>query len=380
MKSLKILGKATDLRTNTSVIYSQISINEYFELIGENYNQFQIQRRREKHKGYKRLKKDLKKGALLPTITLAIEPSVAKYFLDVVNSNDNSLLLKKLKGVKENIYILDGLQRTHLIKELIDEGVDFNDNHELLLEIWVEPEITHLVYRLIVLNSGQKPMSMRHQLELLFTTMRVTLTKEIPKLEIQQEKDESRRSRPNQLPFDRIVTAYHSFLRKSPEIDKTSIVSEKMLEEKLMDESEAFITSSFQTFKIYLKKYCELDEELYRIYSTGELRKFRNWLADANVINSFFAAIGKLNDTRAERIETAINVLLEKLKSGKEGEDVINLKGYSDVKSEVADPKQYNVGFITRKLLSVSFTEYFRDEGVTPLYQCWVQQSIELKK
>lgn len=380
MKSLQILGEATDLRTNTAVLYAQISISEYFDLIGQNYNQFQLQRRKEKHKGYKRLKADLKKGALLPTITLAIEPSVAKIFLDIVNKDDFDELLTQLKKAKENIYILDGLQRTHLIKELIEEGVEFKKDQKLLLEIWIEPEISHLVYRLIVLNSGQKPMSMRHQLELLFTTMRVTLSNEIQNLEILEEKNESRRSRPRQFPFDRIVTAYHSFLRKSPEIDKTSIVSEKMLEEKLMDESEEFITQSFQTFKRYLKKYCELDDELYRVYSSGELRKFRNWLADANVINAFFAAIGKLDETRSDRINTAINVLMDKLKSGKKGEDAINLSGYSEVRSEVADPKQYNVGFITRKLLTVSFTEYFRDEGMTSLYQCWVQQSIELKK
>ncbi|MCH8535913.1 MAG: hypothetical protein LAT51_12640 [Flavobacteriaceae bacterium] len=380
MNTLKILGKATDLRTNTAVLYAQIYISEYFDLIGENYNQFQLQRRKEKHKGYKRLKADLKKGALLPTITLAIEPSVAQSFLDKVNNDKFDELLTQLKGAKENIYILDGLQRTHLIKELIEEGIVFKDGQKLLLEIWVEPEITHLVYRLIVLNSGQKPMSMRHQLELLFTTMRVTLTNEIQNLEILEEKNESRRSKPRQFPFDRIVTAYHSFLRKSPEIDKTSIVSEKMLEEKLMDESEEFITSSFQTFKEYLRKYCELDDELYRVYSSGELRKFRNWLADANVINAFFAAIGKLENTRPDRIDKAINLLMDKLKSGKKGEDIIKLSGYSEVKSEVADPKQYNVGFITRKLLTVSFTEYFRDEGMTSLYECWMQQSIELKK
>ncbi len=381
MKSFNIIGFTKDYRTDTNVIYAQISILEYFDLIGENYNKFQLQRKKEIHKGYARLKADLQNGALIPGITLAIEPNIATSFIDMVEKKDFKKIAENLTKIKDNIYILDGLQRTHKIKELLDDKVEFKKDQKLLLEIWVEPNISHLVYRLIVLNSGQKPMSMRHQIELLFTTMRVTLTSEIKDLEILVENEESKRIKAKQIPFERLVTAYNSFLMRSPEVDKTSIVSEKLLEEKIMGGSEEYLSESFNYYKKYLKDYTDLDEQLFRICDkTDDLKSFRNWFADANVINSFFAAIGKHNEKKSERIVSAISVLKNLLTKAKKGEDILNLKKYKVIKEEVADPKVYNVGYATRLLLTNAFSEFFRDEGNTTLYECWIDESINLKK
>ncbi len=379
MKSLEIIGFTKDYRTNTNVMYAQILVNEYFDLIGENYNKFQFQRKKETHKGYKRLKEDLKEGALIPSITLAIEPSIAQGLVSIIENEDKKGLISKIEDVKDNIYILDGLQRTHKIKELLDAKIEFKQNQKLLLEIWVEPNISHLVYRLIVLNSGQKPMSMRHQIELLFTTMRVTLSNKISGLEVIVENEESKRKGAKQFPFDRLVTAYYSFLMKTPEVDKASIVSEKLLEEKIMDESEAYLSESFTSFTNYLKKYTELDAQLFRVYNNTDLNTFRNWFADTNVINSFFAAIGRLNESRADRIDEALNTMLATLTTAKNGEDILNLEKYKNIKSEVADPNIYNVGYATRLLLYGSFTEYLRDEGKTSLLDCWVEKSIDIQ-
>jgi hypothetical protein len=379
MKTLNIIGFTKDYRTDTNVLYCQISISEYFDFIGENYNKFQLQRKKEVHRGYKRLKDDLKNGALIPGITLAIEPSKASQIIPVIESRDNKKIIDAIKKLNDNIYILDGLQRSHKIKELLDSGVKFNDEQKLLLEIWIEPEISNLVYRLIVLNSGQKPMSMRHQIELLFTTMRITLMKDIKGLEILVENEEDKRTQALQFPFERLVTAYYSFLTKSPEVDKSSIVSQKLVEEKIMDDSEEFLSESFKSFKEYLIKYCDLDKELFRIYEKGEHKNFRNWLAEANTINSFFSSIGKLNVSRPERIDLALKKLEEMLKNEKAGNDPLKLSEYKKIREEVADPKKYNVGYATRRLLSISFDEFFRDEGERSLYECWIESSNSLK-
>lgn len=379
MKTLNIIGFTKDFRTNTNVLYCQISINEYFDFVGENYNKFQLQRKKEIHRGYKRLKDDLKNGALIPGITLAIEPSKASEIIPIIESRDNSRIIDAIKKLNDNIYILDGLQRSHKINELLDSGVKFNIEQKLLLEIWIEPEISNLVYRLIVLNSGQKPMSMRHQIELLFTTMRITLMKEIDGLEILVENEEDKRTQALQFPFERLVTAYYSFLTKSPEVDKSSIVSQKLVEEKIMDDSEEFLSESFKSFKEYLIKYCALDKELFRIYEKGAFKNFRNWFAEANTINSFFSSVGKLNESRPERIDLALKKLAETLKNEKTGNDPLRLSEYKKIREEVADPKKYNVGYATRRLLSISFDEFIRDEGERSLYECWIESSNSLK-
>ena len=220
--SLKILGYTKDCRTNTNVVYAEIKISEYLDLVGKDFDRFEIQRKRQDPKKYSRLKEDIKKGALLPAITLAINPSKVGDFLSDVEGNKSGELISKL--IKSpDLYILDGLQRSYIIKDLVEEDVVFNENQKLLIEIWFEAKIEHLIYRLIVLNSGQKPMSMRHQVELLFTTLKTEIEEEIPNLNIYIEKDGQIRSQAMKFSFDRIVNAYYSFLTKSPEIKRDNL-------------------------------------------------------------------------------------------------------------------------------------------------------------
>ena len=197
---LQILGYTKDCRTNTNVVYAEIKISEYLDFIGDDFDRFEIQRKRQDPKKYTRLKEDIKKGALLPGITLAINPSKVSEFIDEVVNDDKKGLIDKLNK-SSDIYILDGLQRTYIIKDLKDEGAEFNQDQKLLLEIWFEDKIEHLIYRLIVLNSGQKPMSMRHQVELLFTTLKTEIETEIPNLNIYVEKDGQIRSQAMKFSF-----------------------------------------------------------------------------------------------------------------------------------------------------------------------------------
>lgn len=57
-----ILGYTKDQRTDTEVVYAQIGISEYLELVGEDFDRFEIQRKRQDPKKYTRLKEDTKKG------------------------------------------------------------------------------------------------------------------------------------------------------------------------------------------------------------------------------------------------------------------------------------------------------------------------------
>ena len=388
-QSLKIIGYTKDERTNTNVVYAQVNISEYLTLVGDNFDRFEIQRKREQHSAYKRMKGDIIKGALLPTITLAINPAVAHKYIALAADKNSEELIKILNNPND-IYILDGLQRTYIISDIRAEKAEFKADQKLLLEFWFESEIKHLIYRLIVLNAGQKPMSMRHQVELLFMTMQQKLEAEIPGLHIYAERDQEKRNRANKFPFDRLVTAYYSFMTKSPETKRENIVVQEMNEKTVMDSSEDVLASSFNVFTSLLKKYCVLDAEAFRVYSdfslkvdptavgpdvpapTGQLIA-KNWLADENVINSFFAAVASFShgdDSRLQRTYTAIQTLTNQLKDAQSGADPFHLRDFDRVRSGI-NPKKVNVGYEVRKTLADGFKEYFRDEGFTNLGECW---------
>jgi len=369
---LKIIGYSQDLRTKTFVIYAQISITAYLGLVGDNFDKFGIQRKRESHKGYIRLKKDIKSGALIPPITLALKPTLVKKYIPLVRTEQTTKLEKELTS-KASVYILDGLQRTHIMKDLKEEGTSFNSNQKLLLEFWFENDMGNLIYRLIVLNSGQKPMSMRHQVELLFMTMQDKLKVDIPGLEMYNERDMKTRKKAKQFPFERIVTGYHSFLNETPEIDKIRIIGEKLDTGKVITDQELIILDRYKDYTQYLVQYLNIDKEAFRIYEKFKyFPSAKNWLADENVMNSFFAAIGLLYDVPEfrKRITSALRRLFILLKKSRVGDDPFELKEFDKIRIEF-DPRKYNVGFITRKTITSCFLEFFKGEGLLNFKKCW---------
>lgn len=364
MSSLKIIGKTQDLRTNTNVLYAEILAKDYIELVGKEFDKFEIQRKRVEPKKYSRLKSDFKNGALLPGITLAIEFSKVDKYLELIEGNKFDEITSMLIS-KEEIYILDGLQRTYIINDIIDEGGKINEEQKLLLEIWFEKEINHLIYRLIVLNSGQKPMSMRHQVELLFMTLKNSLTKDIDGLELYLEKDGQIRSRPKKFAFDRIVNAYYSFLTKSPETDRDNLVVKKLNEDDILSSTETELNDNYTSFKKYLNKYCELDSELFRVYNgSSELSNFKNWFSEENTMKAFFAAVSKfkIDEKREARMDSALDKLLKSLKGETAHNDIIDFKQFNDIKSGI-DSKKSNVGVALRKTIMDGFREFFMNEG-----------------
>ena len=370
--SLKIIGYTKDCRTNTPVVYAEILMNDYLNLVGRDFDKFEIQRKRVDPKKYIRLKEDISKGALLPGITLAIDCQKVSVFLDDIKNQNSPNLIDALNK-SEDIYILDGLQRSYIIKDLSDESVVFKDEQKILLEIWFEKEIEHLIYRLIVLNSGQKPMSMRHQVELLFMTLKKDIEKEISGLEIYLEKESTIRSHAMKFPFDRIVNAYYSFITKSPEIERDNLVVKKMNEDEVLSSKESELNEIYNSFIKYLKFYCQIDTEFYRIYSNhSELSNYKNWLADENTLKSFFAAVGKNTSDikKSDRVNKSLERLIIELKHADSNKDPMYLGVFKEIKGGI-DAKKVNVGNGTRKLIMDGFREYFMGEGEESFLECW---------
>lgn len=369
--SLEILGYTKDCRTNTNVVYAEIKISDYLDLVGNDFDRFEIQRKRQDPKKYTRLKGDIKKGALLPGITLAINPSKVKDFIKEVENKETQILIDKLNK-SSDIYILDGLQRSYIIKDLRDEKAEFNPEQKLLLEIWFEDRIEHLIYRLIVLNSGQKPMSMRHQVELLFTTLKTEIENEIPNLNIYVEKGGEIRSKSLKFSFDRIVNAYYSFLTKSPEVKRDNLIVKKLNEDDILSSNEEELNANYNSFIDCLKKYCELDVSLFKFYSKNSIHSaFKNWLADENTLKGFFSIAGRYSAdlNKVNRIDNALKKLLSQAKDAKT--DPLHLEVFMKLKTGI-DSKKYNVGNETRRLIMDGFREYFIDEGETSFDECWI--------
>ncbi|TAE09024.1 MAG: hypothetical protein EAZ95_16535, partial [Bacteroidetes bacterium] len=241
MENIEIIGFTRDLRTNTHILYAQITIPKYIELIGNNFQDFEIQRKRERgNKNTERMRKDIKAGAVLPPITLAIKPDLLRNeddyedFVKAIESQNKQLLLEKLNKT-DQLFILDGLQRSFILRDLQNEeegGTSFKPEQRLLIEIWFERQFNNLIYRFVVLNAGQKKMSFRHQLDILFHGLKKNLEAEFEGLTLITERTEERRTNAKQYQMRFVATSYHCFLIKNYEIAKDNVIAEQMQEDK----------------------------------------------------------------------------------------------------------------------------------------------------
>ena len=393
--TLQIIGLAKDKKTNTPVIYCQVSVSEYLNLVGKDFENFSIQRRRENHKAYRRLKQDIQQGGLIPPITLSVKPELVDRFLPHVDSDHSRL--KELMSAPSQVDILDGLQRTYIMSDLSEEGHVFPEDQKIILEFWLENDLNKLIYRIIVLNAGQKPMSIRHQIELLFMSLKASIELKINDLQIYTERDQTRRRRSRKFPLNYIVSAYQAYLTGSPELRKDNLIAQKMEVDNALDSSEETISTQFDRFVHYLSIYSELDDEVFRIYNTGSLEGVPDpidssssaneekkpsasvhWLSTENVFIGFFAAISQFLDTedveasrmKEERLGEALEKLLSRARAAEIGDDPFHLAVFDPIRLG-ANPRKVNVGTATRRLILTGFKEFFRDGGDMSMGRAW---------
>ncbi|WP_033577580.1 hypothetical protein [Dickeya chrysanthemi] len=394
--AFNVLGKTKDLRTNTNVVYCKCSIPEYLELVGDDFESFFIQRRKENHKAYERLKSDLKAGALLPSITLSVKMDKVEQIIRCLDDdNQLSFHLKK----KDNVDILDGLQRTFILKEILSEGHTFASDQEVLLEFWLEYDMSKLIYRMIVLNAGQKAMSVRHQIELLFMSLKEAVSNRIEDIEIFAERDQQRRTQSNKYSLGVIASSYQAFLMETTEIDKDDVIARNLIQDNVMDAEESEHTRKFEDFLFYFKEIKEIDSLAWSYYETkydssrlthllslpkderddpeinkeiSDLESFKSaksWLGSENTMLGLFCSISQFIKTgRKERVSEGLKKL--KISFRNDEYDPLGIITFNISKKDI-DPRKSNVGYATRKLILNGFKEYFRDEGTTDFSQCW---------
>ena len=161
-----------DNRIKSTNLYVETTFGEYLQYAKDLIKNNDLQRKRVKTSQtvYSLLKEDLLNGCVIPPLVLAIM------------SDDNTLknmesdeLQDYIKTHREKVLILDGLQRTHTLiaaemDALEQKKEDFYD-YKLRLEVYVNINKFGVLYRMLTLNTGQTPMSPRHQLEMLYSDM-----------------------------------------------------------------------------------------------------------------------------------------------------------------------------------------------------------------
>jgi len=192
-------------------------------------DRLEIQRQGQNPKFYSRLENDILKGCIMPPITLA--------FVGLETKSNNLESIQKLINVNiEDAFILDGLQRLRTLQRAFvrkDEKIDLN--RPVFVNILLCDSMDKLLYRMITLNNGQKPMTARHQIEIIASNV---YDFSYSNISIETEKRKSKKPIPGAFKQADFIKGYLAFLSKSVNIENSKIIEEKMDEliaDKILD-------------------------------------------------------------------------------------------------------------------------------------------------
>lgn len=328
-----IMSKIFDQRINSWNLYVESTFGEYLKFAKKIINNNELQRKRVKTSKtiYSLLKNDLQKGCIMPPLVLAL---VKTDIIDVENP-DQEKLLQYINENNRNVLLLDGLQRTYTLidadaemeKKSEEEYQNFLKN-KLRLEIYVEINKFGILYRMLTLNTGQTPMSARHQLEMLYSDM---LNTEFDGVKLVTDKDGKADPDENEFIFKNAIEGFNSYMNRNElPIDRQDILENvKMLEN--MSEEDV----SEDLFKEFLETYMKLFGILRKItnnhvvdndelieYGISELpfgKKVSKIFSTSQSLTGFGAAVGKMKDLGIINAMTDISEMVDKLEKENEG-------------------------------------------------------------
>lgn len=201
------------------------ALNNFLPLI----DRLEIQRQGQNPKFYSRLETDILKGCIMPPITLA--------FVGLeLNTEDLEKIEQIINNEIGNAFILDGLQRLRTLqRSAIRKDYSIDMNRPVFVNILLCDSMDKLLYRMITLNNGQKPMTARHQIEIIASNVYDFSNSSVT---IQTEKHKSKKPIPGAFKQADFIKAYLAFLSKSINIENAKIIEAKMDEliaDKILD-------------------------------------------------------------------------------------------------------------------------------------------------
>ncbi|VUX55539.1 conserved protein of unknown function [uncultured Woeseiaceae bacterium] len=325
---MEILTVDKDLVINGKYAVATTSYRDALDSLYPLIDRLEIQRKLQVTRFYKRLESDLVEGCIMPPLTLAfvdkLGPRVStKAFGDFVAKNIS-------KG-----FVLDGIQRLSALMRA-SKTVGFDDSRKVYLNIIVCESKDSLLYRMITLNNGQKPMTARHQIEILTDNLY-----QFDKIGLKSYLEKEKKPKGNVFKKADLVSAYIAFLSASTSIENPKVIESKMdqlIADKIIERGVSKNSIEFSEVADVIAKFAK-DDDAFK------------WLSNANNLIGFVVGADKsilrLKSTSApsfvgsiERFEEAFSQFdVSKIKLGRERRKMVNyfIENYGGLRTSSAD-------------------------------------------
>lgn len=366
---MKLISHLRDGRIEADNFLFEICIGEYLAIASAVLNNNEFQRRRVKSSPtiYSLLKEDVMRGCVLPSMVLAFADGVTTTLPpDQVGAF--------LQQNADRLLILDGLQRTSSLLDLHQELTKNGETaklaqlnkHTLRVEFYIGISRIGVLYRMLTLNTGQTPMSLRQQVEILFLDYA-----KIPLAGIRliKEIDDESPTELGEYPFKSVVDGFNSYLERNElPIDRYDLLESIKSLEKLGKEDE-----KKNLFEDFIKTYDELVRAIDALsngneFTSNELgiqgqpfaRHARRIFSREQSMAGFGAAVAKLRDYKLISSFDDIKESVRHLTSGTPSTEAFSmlLRRLEDIRI-----KSKKLGNAQRMYFQFYFRELFNPNG-----------------
>lgn len=273
----KELNVLHDKKSQCLSIITNIKLKHYLAIIEEAYKNdgaIEGQRKAQTSKSALRIRKqmmsDFIDGGVLPPVVIGItDPNLD----DETTITSQEKLISALGKHHNEISIIDGMQRTTAMIEAVE--IDSSErilDREIRIEIWIAQSITKLIYRMLVLNTGQLPWSLRRQIEVVMQPIKNEIVSSIPKLKMINANEGGRRTTPAEFQADKILESFLIYGTRSQKVDSRDLISDEFVKLDFIDSASK--TEILSDFISILSLIVDLDITLSKIKNNNSNARF----------------------------------------------------------------------------------------------------------
>lgn len=414
---MKIYNKEYDKRSECYLVLATMELNEYMELVKdafENKGNLDGQRDVISHSSVankirNRMANDFRNGSVFPQVVIGLLVDDNNFqlfdkFDPYGNDEDILEIIKLIKNMnKDSISIIDGIQRTNIYFE----NAIGNEKRPIRVEFYITTSVTKLLYRMLVLNTGQVPWNTRRQLEVIFSNLSTSILNAVKEKDLEIANKiyinpiDIKQKRKDSGTFNKstLIEMYLTFNTRNIKVNLSNEIAEEFQRFDMLQSVE-----KQENFYIFIEIFillCKWDIVLgnYGVsdnkeeYNTdfidpkSQIKQGKDFFTNTPVIMGFMAAcseyilgavtVERSPETKKQKLDTVekqFNYIIKKIQD----DDSINFMDFDTLNLAISSlSKKGNIGEIQRKYFKDAFTSIVKydDLGELPtLGSCWREQ------
>lgn len=236
----------------------------------------------------KRMQEDFCKGAIFPQVVLGIQSDLK--ICDKLKVGECCDSNEVFSGC--TISIIDGMQRSNIYFK----NYEGNEERKIRVEFWIADDGEKLLYRMLVLNTGQTPWNTRRQVEVIYGNLSKNIEGELyaqypdltNEIDIYGIDDGKRRTQAGKYHKASIIELYLGFNTRNVKINVSDELAEEYQRFDMMESIDR--KESFKNFVCILGMMCRLDLTCAKYRRTSKIEG--QFLEGKDIFASSTACIG----------------------------------------------------------------------------------------